>query len=267
MEHKLPTENSNWLSTMAPSLQKETFEQLMNFQLPALKIEQFATQEECDAMVKALDARQFGFSEMQSPPIGRIGITQFSYSKSSPEQYFSDLPRQHDDVEAVFAESFNPVQRILEHLQEVWPHSDVSIASCPKHGNYGAGIIRHIHEYAGLHFDYVPIESEGRGFSLENITAQLAWNLHLSAPESGGECVVYDRHLQIEGPMTDQHKLLVDTDLVNDRQSYQLRPAIGDVMLLNTRNYHEIMRSNKGRRITVSSFVGVQPDGKLVIWS
>ncbi len=135
MEHKLPTENSNWLSTMAPSLQKETFEQLMNFQLPALKIEQFATQEECDAMVKALDARQFGFSEMQSPPIGRIGITQFSFSKSSPEQYFSDLPRQHDDVEAVFAESFNPVQRILEHLQEVWPHSDVSIASCPKHRN------------------------------------------------------------------------------------------------------------------------------------
>ena len=59
-------------------------------------------------------------------------------------------------------------------------------------------------------------------------------------------------------------------DIVAGAPSLRYRPTAGDVVLFNTRNPHEVAGGTAvgdGSRISIGSFVGRMPDGRLVMWS
>ncbi|MDR3517142.1 MAG: hypothetical protein P4M00_15120 [Azospirillaceae bacterium] len=258
------TSQARWSAQGISEFTQDTLRALLDSQIPAIRFRGFATQAECEALVTAIDEDAFAYSPQQSPPIGRIGITQYGH-RTAPEAYFAGVPDAHHAVQQLFSRAFDPVARVIAALRDVWPAA-VEVADSER-GRYHAGLIRLIHDYAGLHFDFVPIE--GRGWSIDDITAQISWNLHLSAPGSGGACVVYDRRCEVEheAVKADPDALLADPELVSDRPFVTLDSIVGDIVLFNTRSYHEILPCRGGRRITVSSFIGRKPDGSLVLWS
>ncbi|MGH6848545.1 MAG: hypothetical protein ACREC0_14280 [Methylocella sp.] len=259
-----PTFQNIWRSLAISELTKDNLHVLFDSQIPAIRIRNFAATAECEVLISAIDEGAFAYSPLQTPPIGRIGITQYGH-RDAPETYFAGVPSAAQAVQRIISRGFDPVIRMIELIRGSWPCA-VGIAS-GEHGHYHAGLIRLIHHYAGLHFDFVPIE--GRGWSIDDVNAQISWNLHLCTPSTGGACVVYDRRCESEheAAKVDPDELLADRSLVADRPNVTLDCAVGDILLFNTRNYHEILPCMGGRRITVSSFIGRKPDGSLVLWS
>lgn len=259
------TPHTPWRSSNVYELTPNNLAALLDSRIPAIRIPQFASPKECEALIAAINHDHFAYSPAQSPPIGRIGITQYSHCDKAPESYFSLVKKAEHTIQNIFSRSFDPVTRMIGYLEKTWP-KEVKIADC-EHGRYYAGLIRLIHEYAGLHFDFVPIE--GTGWSLDNISAQISWNLHASTANKGGGCVVYDQRCEPEHQSAhyDPNQLLADPAHVADSTQVLLEGTVGDVVLFNTRNYHEVLPCSGGLRITVSSFIGKMPDGGLVLWS
>jgi hypothetical protein len=259
-----PSSQANWRSLEISELTRDNLQALFDFQIPAIRIRDFATTAECETMIAAIDLAAFVYSARQSPPIGRIGITQYGH-RDRAEAYFAGVPSANQEVQQIFSHSFDPVLRVIEALSGSWP-SAVGVASS-EHGPYHAGLIRLIHDFAGLHFDFVPIE--GRGWSIDDVGAQISWNLHVSSPGSGGACMVYDRRCEVEheAAKADPDELLADRSFITDCRKVTLDSKVGDIVFFNTQNYHEILPCQGGRRITVSSFIGRKPDGSLVLWS
>lgn len=261
-------DQTSWEDEGVHELSPGSLDALLGNRIAAIGVPSFASADECAALVAAVDEELFLYSPLQAPPIGRLGITQYSHCKGPPERYFAALEDARAPVRRIFGRSFDPVARLMARVRQMCA-SHVEIARSEEHGEYGAGLVRVIHEYAGLHFDFVPIEIEEKGWDIDDIDAQISWNLHVSAATTGGACVVYDRQciVEHEAAKADPDDLLADRALVEGRARVSLTGAVGDVMLFNTRNYHEILPCRGGRRLTVSSFIGRKPDGRLVLWS
>ena len=121
----------------------------------------------------------------------------------------------------------------------------------------------------GLHADFAPYVSAG--YAIAQSDSQLAWNVYADVPEAGGETVIYNRPWT---PLPEDNRVGPAYDLshaaVAGAESVALRPTIGDVLLFNARNPHEVRsaESKSGRRrIGVGSFIGSLPNGSLVLWS
>jgi hypothetical protein len=256
---------NNWKTLEDADLTTESLAALMNYEIPAIRIRNFATQEECRSFAKAVESYEFAYSPKQDPPIGRLGLTQFGHFDQPKENYFAAVEEAYRVQRAIMDESFDPVTRMLELLREV-ARTDVAIAEEAGLGPYFAGLIRTIHVEAGLHFDWTLFEAPGWG--VQSVDPQLAWNLFVSPPPTGGECVIYDRRWEPEDEKTKDHEsdIVYNHGLLAGRLAKTIPPTCGDVVLINTRNYHEVKRGD-GDRLTVSSFIGRQPAGNLVLWS
>jgi hypothetical protein len=55
-------------------------------------------------------------------------------------------------------------------------------------------------------------------------------------------------------------------EVVEDVPMATITPQVGMLMVINTRNFHQVLASG-GTRLAVSSAVGQLPDKSLVLWS
>lgn len=245
-----------------PPLDRKSLSDLLANRIPAIRIRAFATPEECRALAEAAEGH-FEYDARVDPPIGRIGPTQYGYHDRPKEEYFAAAERARELQRRLFAASFDPLERLFERLRE--SHTGpVEIAREAGHGPYFAGLVRRIHLDASLHVDFAEVDAAG--WSIADVTRQLAQNLFLAAPETGGECVVYNRPWSPQDEAAKTSELYFDPGLVAGAESWRIEPALGDLVLINTRNLHEVAACS-GTRITLSHFLGTKPDGRLVAWS
>ena len=59
---------------------------------------------------------------------------------------------------------------------------------------------------------------------------------------------------------------IYDRALVDGARSARLQPNKGDLLLINSRCYHEVERA-RSDRVTYAAFVGLLPDGRFVVWA
>ncbi|MEG4503686.1 2OG-Fe(II) oxygenase [Microcoleus sp. F6_B4] len=242
----------------------ETLEALLRNDIPAIRISQFATVEECHKLAEVAELVGFDFYENVEPPIGRIGITQFEFGNSSKLGYFDAVHQADFRRQQIVSLSFDPLERLAMLLRQ-HTASKVGIAQENEQlGEYFAGLIRHIN-VALLHLDFAQLDAPD--WEIGHCVAQLAWNLYLKVPKHGGECVVYNRQWCVNDQ---QYKLpgsySYDTNLVKNSQAKYITPVLGDLVLFNSRNFHQVL-PGEGERITMSSFIGKMPKGNLVFWS
>src|SRR3954467_1697110 len=100
-----------WSGPGIGELSHDNLRALFDSGLPAIRIPGFASPAECEALVAVVDDVAFAYSPLQSPPIGRIGITQYGHH-AAPEAYFAGVPDACRTVRQLFARSFDPVGRI-----------------------------------------------------------------------------------------------------------------------------------------------------------
>lgn len=255
--------SKRWSSTEDSLLTKANLVALLNNNIPSIRIKGFATVDECNTL--AQNAKKFGFDFYKdvSPPIGRIGITQFE-NKATKREYFQKSAEANNNLVNICSGNFNPIIRLMEYLDKFTGFS-ADLAKENTKDEYFAGLIRHINT-ALLHIDYAPFD--GSEWEIGKIRSQLAWNLYLTQVEEGGECVVYncpwhesDEQFKLPGSYGYDHKVIENAAMK------KIRPVMGDLVIHNSRNYH-LVNQGIGERLTISSFIGQYRDSKkLIFWS
>ena len=83
----------------------------------------------------------------------------------------------------------------------------------------------------------------------------------------GGACIVYERAHEDEDDRTvPRGSYIYDRALVDGARSARIQPDKGDLLLINSRCYHEVERA-RSDRVTYAAFVGLLPDGRFVVWA
>lgn len=254
---------SRWTTLRPMALSARSLTLLLANRIPAIRLERFASISECERLAQAVERLPVEYYEGVNPPIARIGVTQFECRKLERSHYFERAREAESARRKLAASSFDAVQRFRARLAEVW--GSVALASEPAYGSYFAGLIRHIANSASLHVDFG--FHDAPDWEVGKVISQLAWNLYVTTPSSGGECIVYNREWSRED---EEHRLSgsygYDDELVNGVQSFLIWPKCGDITIFNCRNFHRVSPVN-GRRLTTGSFIGQMPDDRLVLWS
>jgi 2OG-Fe(II) oxygenase superfamily len=125
------------------------------------------------------------------------------------------------------------------------------------------GIVREINDGALPHWDDISRELPASQLD-DPPDAQLALNLFLSAPEHGGETLVWHRAWV---PSDEEHRqgFGYDVAMLGEQASVALKPRTGDAIIINSCAYHSVLPC-EGRRTTLSCFAGVT-DAGLRVWS
>ena len=263
----MKTSNATWTSAEEHPLTTENLRLLLDNRIAAIRIKGFATPDECRRFAAAAKQGNVQYYNV-ADRIGYIGLAQFQYRwNRSKAEFLADVPKARADVEQVFANSFDPLARVMQRLQAAWPH-EVDFAR--EDGQpYFAGIIRSTSDKIDLHVDWAPVNSPD--YAIGAIDGQLGWNFFAEELQSGGHTTVHNDPWDpavTPGEIPKSYGL--DRSLVEGAPSFVYRPTAGDVVIFNTRNPHEIAPGTAapgGSRVSIGSFIGRMPDKRLVLWA
>jgi hypothetical protein len=268
MTQATATPAPTWTESGEFDLTTANLQRLLDNRIPVIRIRGFATPEECASFTAAARSGNIKYYSVATK-IGYIGQAQYEYRWGRPkEDFFAAVSAANADLKDVLSRcSFDPVQRLIDRLQAVWPRP-VHVAR-EELGDYYAGIIRFAGEGVDLHCDWAPINSPH--YKIGRIDGQLGWNFFAEELESGGETTVHNAPWNPEvknGEIPKSYGL--DRAVVEGSPKAVYKATAGDVVLFNTRNPHEISGGTArpgGSRISIGSFVGRMPGGELVLWS
>ncbi len=256
-----------WVENREFEFNKANLQRLFINQIPGIRIKSFATEKECVQLVQSI--RTVGFQEYENtiPPIGRIGITQYEnrdLGAQGMERYFNSARDADKILKSIATSSFDPVQRLISMLSGCFD-GPVGIAHENSDQPYFAGLIRQITRSALIHADFACFDAPD--WKIGRISSQLSWNLCVHAPETNGECVVYNKMWRL----SDERNRMKDSygyepSSIEGVEYNALAPKLGDLIIFNSRNFHEV-RPCEGDRITISSFIGLFGERELLLWS
>lgn len=260
--------DSTWTSLAEAPLTRDNLQALVENRIPAIRIKNFATQEECrkfSAAVEAVGCKYYSVARK----IGYIGLAQYEYRWDRPKSdYFRDAAEAYQRQEALIERSFDAVGRLMECLRP-FTEAGINIAEESGLGRYYAGIARVASEGVDLHADWAPLNSPA--YEIGRIDGQLGWNFYSEELIEGGDTVVHNAPWNpacTPGEIPKSYGL--PYDIVEGAPRFTFRASAGDVVIFNTRNPHEIGGGVAGpnrNRISIGSFIGRMPDRQLVLWS
>lgn len=262
---------AQWKTHEELPLTRENFEALCNFEIPCLRIKGFATDEECDDLVAAMDAvglhRSYDLPNLKQPP-RYVGVTQFEFRQKTKEEYFAAVEEAWSEREAVLGKmSWDPFERFNGLILDMYPESSLTLAEEPDFGRYYAGIIRETTGGGTLHADVTWYGAPD--YAISQIETQITWNLFATAVADGGITTLHNRPYRQEIPAGGRVELEgFDRTYVEGVETHRYTPAKGDVVLFNSHNPHEWTEvASDDRRMGVSTYLGRKADGNFLIWS
>jgi hypothetical protein len=202
--------------------------------------------------------------ERVNPPVLRFGptVNDFVTDGRLDPGYWTDVESARKAWEAADLD-LDPLRICLERIGEVWgaPPEAARIAGRP----VMAGTVRESNGGLRVHFDNVAREFP-HGLFDQRLLAQLAINVYLMMPETGGETTIWRRTWE---PADEAARIGFgyDREVVSGVQSVTVRPEPGDALVFNPRFYHSVAGGQGGRRVSVAMFIGITTDGTLAIWS
>lgn len=248
-------------------LTKDSLNALNSNEIPAIRIQHFATDDECKRLLDTINNYHKKINDYTdiSPTIEHLGKPLYEYRDKPISEYLKVADKNQHIYSAITREAqFDPIKRMLSILDKQCG-IEARIAFEKDNHEYFAGIIRIIENSALLHVDFAPMDA--KGFNIEKIKNQIAWNLFLTTPERGGECIVYD------SPWCDDYETChlansygYTPALVKGEKRFSIKAITGDVVLFNCRNLHEV-RHITGKRITIGSFIGETQESDYILWS
>jgi hypothetical protein len=246
------------------ALTRNTLNALFRCMIPYIRISNFASPEECETLTQ--EASQEGFSAYRGvePKINRIGNTVFEYERISSQDYFDDAERANKVQSKIFKNSFNPIERLADAIELAYGIRP-EIAQTQTGESYYAGLIRRIEESTLIHVDFAPAEQSE--WEVCDVICQLSWNLYLRTSNiNEGHTKIYNKQWETGHQKYKEGIYGYNAQIIEDCESASFKPIVGDLVLFNTRNYHEVA-ATQGERVTVTSALGLLPDGRLVLWS
>ena len=250
-----------WKTIDILPLNHENVLDLIANRIPGVRISHFATPHEIAQFKSLLLDNACRTKSIEQ--VTRLGISQYQQGiRASKAEYFSLSAKVRNDFAAILANSFSPVERVIEHLRAAGFDTDIMFE--PGFGYYFAGSGKLRNGFSPIHVDFAPQDSPD--WAVGASIAQLAWNFYLQIPPSGGELLVWDKAWQ---PEDDVHQVkdnyYYHEDVVKCLDPLIVQVVPGEVVLLNSRNFHAVADSHN--RLAYGSFISVFADNTLRLWT
>ncbi|MCX4672342.1 proline hydroxylase [Streptomyces sp. NBC_01381] len=221
----------------------------------------------CEQTLRALESREFDSygSKRVDPPVLRYGIGVSDHRRNGKVAgSYWDALEAHRQAWPALGLPFDPYKECRDALGTDWPRGVV--VGHHDGREMGPGVAREPNQGFQVHFDDALREFSGDLLDAP-LVAQFAFNLYLSVPKSGGEMVLW-RHLWCP---TDEafrlpHSYGYDKAVVGDAESIELKPEVGEAILINPRYYHAVRPSRGSRRIALGFAVAMSDIGELLTW-
>jgi hypothetical protein len=255
-----------WEDTLHIPPTPATLDMLFAGEIAGLCVHNFLTADECVHLTK--NSRECEFEDYLhvEPRIEKVGITVFEFDKIGKKQYFEAVESANRSISRITQDICSPLQRVIDWLSTLSPNRIVNLAYEPAFGSYFAGLFRRIEEGTLIHVDFAPLEQPG--WAVSQICNQLTFNVYLDVPTfNPGDVLIWKKQSQ---PEHEQFKIPdsygYGPEVVKDVPFATIRPKTGMLMVINTRNFHQVSPA-AGSRLAVSAAVGQLPDKNLVLWS
>jgi hypothetical protein len=224
---------------------------------------------------KLRSSKLFGKYE-NAPNIGRVGQAYFEglSSKDAAEKYRKDSRTWLSQLREECSPYILPIDRFRLELDEAW-HRGAKLGNLHLDEDVNvkafAGLLRVFSQGSGteIHADELEKDLSAIDQAKTDVLSQLAVNVYLDLPQSGGEVKLwkirltkkeYEKYQNKGSYGLDSSKLPVP-DLV-------FTPAAGDLWLFRASELHQVVEAGQGTRVTQSCFVGFRgEDQYLIVWS
>ncbi|AUH49402.1 hypothetical protein CXB49_00380 [Chromobacterium sp. ATCC 53434] len=258
---------ANWIRNELCALTEENLNLLMDFKIPGIIVENFIPVETCERVAQRLRETAFdNYDHLKDIPVHHIGLCHNQWAHSEKPIYFDKKDQAQQVIDEIYDSlNIDPVAMVIDALAQTG--RPVGLFEEPGFGQYFAGAFRSFRGHGRLHADHAPSHIK-QPWSVTEISRQMTWNIYYSMLNTGGELVIYDTihtaandHMKVPGEYYFPYEVLEREDHL------RIRPKVGDLILFNTQNFHEILGNTDGHRISQTSFIGLKQDGSLGLWS
>jgi hypothetical protein len=177
------------------------------------------------------------------------------------ETYYQQALVTIRNLRAAAAPFLSPLDDLRLVLDEIWPDGAGIAAFEGRKMLVGIGRVMHAGNSAASetpHFDAISPK-------IIHLEAQLAANIFVITPESGGELEVWNVPPVFFGMETPPDR---GENWRNELpEPVMVRPNVGDLILFNSSRPHAIRRFAQGRRISVQCFIGFRHSTRLDVWN
>ncbi|WP_081237122.1 2OG-Fe(II) oxygenase [Streptomyces viridosporus] len=233
----------------------------------AVRVPGLRSEADCGRVVEALQSATFesyGRRRVQ-PTVLRFGVGVSDHRSGGrvADSYWPALDAAREAWRDLSL-PFDPLAEARQAIGSDWPGA-VGVGR-HKGREMGAGVVREAPQGFLVHYD--DAEREFTEDLLGSpLVAQLAFNLYLSVPETGGETVVWRRRWHPRDESFRPPGSYGYTDgVVQDAEFIELKPTVGEGLLFDSRNYHAVRPSAGDRRIALGFSIGLTADGNLLAW-
>jgi hypothetical protein len=244
------------------------FYDLFNNKCAAITVQNFLSSEEIEkilAVIHEFGLRYYNYrvDDENVPKAKHIFDTHYHYEQKTPDDYFPGAKENNLQYQEFSRKiGFDPALKVATYMGEI-VKKPVAIAQ-QDGKEYTYAMVRELSSSALLHADYAKFIPDY--WSINCTKAQYAWNIYLTDPGEGGETVVYNRLWEKE----DDENILGETygyhrNIVDGKQSIEIKPAPGQLTFFNSRNFHEVKASSR-IRVTVGGHIGLTDDDEVIMW-
>jgi hypothetical protein len=227
--------------------------------------------EQCKAALTPVTTHDGKKQYTGAPELGRIGgnLYDAQFESDGVERYLNDAILDIAKAREVFAGGLYIMDQIRCLLDEGSPKG----ASLLRIGGRPCsfGMVRFMQDGAeiGWHTD-CPFWDHPHLLETQQIESVISIVIPLSVSDSGGETIIspvrlsslqYDAHR-----LSGSHSYAID-EAILPAQKVTLRGGVGDVLLFEACYPHRVTKVSGATRYTLSGFIGVCRDGRIVLFS
>ena len=264
------------IETTAAQASSLDFERLLNGPALALVIRDLVEPARAQAIAHALASSKLesGYDNLRDD-LSKIGHTLFEAVSSQRPDAIADYLARARHFERLLTEitadiGGSPMIEAKEVLNRFGAASVLPL----QNSTAFAGLVRIVHSGTEIlpHQDDLTEDLPGHPFvSAIQATGggQLAGNIYLQVPPTGGELVIWDLHLCAEEMAARQ---IAGSDYGVDpktlpKPAVVIKPQAGSLILFDSTKMHAVTKPADGLRVSYSFFVGSSPDRIIHFWS
>lgn len=260
---------NNWITSELCELNEENLNLLLDFKIPGIIVREFLAPELCLRVAERLVTQSFDtYDHLNEIPVNHIGLCHNQWAHDQKDVYFDKKQQAQQEIDGIYESlDIDPVLMVAEAISQQ-ARRPAAIFEEPGFGRYFAGAFRSFRGHGKLHVDHAPSHIH-QSWAVTEISRQMTWNLYYTRLDKGGELVIYDTvHTPQNEPMKVPGEYYFPYEVLESPNHISLVPEVGDLIIFNTQNFHEILGNNSGgHRISQTSFIGLKPDGSLGLWS
>jgi hypothetical protein len=252
-------------------LQEKDLRDLFSGRLTAVRIKDYVEPRLCPTIVGQLvKSKSFGAYAI-TPDVHRFGqaLGETPNTPESRDRYTSQATSWISEMRSLCAPIQLPVDRLRLELDETWPTGAILGSVAGK--KLFAGLTQYYSEGSSAepHQDVFDWDEICPRTENSFISAQLAGNIYLAVPESGGRLTIWPE--QFDRSNYQRRRNPASWGISREQLSApiaELDPCVGELILFNAGQVHAVERIDAGSRVTTSVFIGFRDEtSPLFLWS